>query len=69
MINNKTDRFRLKHFFINEYYPAIIHTGSKMVVLEKTIESMIDRKAFSEHDRDIVKAVVRAAPEWFISAV
>lgn len=69
MINNETDRFRLKHFFINEYYPAIIHTGSKMVVLEKTIESMIDREAFSEHDRDIVKAVVRAAPEWFISAV
>ena len=69
MVNNETDRFRLKHFFINEYYPAIIHTGSKMVVLEKTIESMIDRKAFSEHDRDIVKAVVRAAPEWFISAV
>lgn len=68
MVNNETDRFRLKHFFINEYYPAIIHTGSKMVVLEKTIESMIDRKAFSEHDRDIVKAVVRAAPEWFISA-
>jgi len=69
MVNNETDRFRLKHFFINEYYPAIIHTGSKMVVLEKTIESMIDREAFSEHDRDIVKAVVRAAPEWFTSAV
>ena len=69
MVNNETDRFRLKHFFTNEYYPAIIHTGSKMVVLEKTIESMIDREAFSEHDRDIVKAVVRAAPEWFISAV
>lgn len=68
MANNETDRFRLKHFFINEYYPAIIHAGSKMVVLEKTIESMIDREAFSEHDRDIVKAVVRAAPEWFISA-
>ncbi len=68
MVNNETDRFRLKHFFINEYYPAIIHTGSKMVVLEKTIETMIDREAFSEHDRDIVKAVVRAAPEWFISA-
>ena len=40
-----------------------------MVVLEKTVESMIERDAFSEHDRDIVKAVVRAAPEWFASAV
>jgi len=69
MVNDETSRFRLKHFFINEYYPAIIHTGSKMVVLEKTIESMIGREVFSEHDRDIVTAVVKATPEWFTSAV
>jgi fructose-1,6-bisphosphatase/sedoheptulose 1,7-bisphosphatase-like protein len=69
MLNDETCRFRLKLFFINEYYPAIIHTGSKMVVLEKTIESMIGREVFSEHDRDIVTAVVKAAPEWFRSAV
>jgi fructose-1,6-bisphosphatase/sedoheptulose 1,7-bisphosphatase-like protein len=69
MVNNEANRFRLKHFFINEYYPAIIHTGSKIVVLEKTIESMIVREVFSEHDRDIVTAVVKAAPEWFASAV
>jgi fructose-1,6-bisphosphatase/sedoheptulose 1,7-bisphosphatase-like protein len=69
MVNNEVNRFRLKHFFINEYYPAIIHTGSKIVVLENTIESMIIREVFSEHDRDIVTAVVKAAPEWFTSAV
>ncbi|MFP3870002.1 MAG: hypothetical protein ACLFVT_03860, partial [Syntrophobacteria bacterium] len=61
-------RFRLKQFFVNEYYPAIIHTAGKMVVLERTVEALISRGALSEHDRDIVRAVVRAVPEWFTSA-
>jgi len=69
MASAETARVRLKHFFVNEYYPAIIHTGNKMVVLGNTIESMIQRGVFSEYDRDIVKAVVKAAPEWFTSAV
>ena len=57
--------FALKQFFINEYYPAIIHTGGKMIVLGKTVEGLIHREAFSEHDRDIVRAVTKAFPEWF----
>jgi len=61
-------RFRLKQFFVNEYYPAIIHTSGKMVLLEKTIESLIERGALSEHDREIVKAVGKAVPEWFTGA-
>jgi hypothetical protein len=65
MAEHKGARFRLKQFFINEYYPAIIHTNGKMVVLEQTVEDLIDRAALSEHDRDIVEAVVAAAPEWF----
>jgi len=69
MANDEMKRLRLKQFFINEYYPAIIHTGSKMVVLEKTIESMIARGVFSEHDRNIVVAAKEAVPEWFTSAV
>ena len=69
MANDEMQRLRLKQFFVNEYYPAIIHTGSKMVVLEKTIESMINRGVFSEHDRDIVTATKEAVPEWFTGAV
>ena len=68
MADDEVKQLRLKQFFVNEYYPAIIHTGSKMVVLEKTIDSLIKRKALSEHDRDIVKAVKKAVPEWFSSA-
>lgn len=65
MADDVITRFRLKQFFINEYYPAIIHTGGKMIVLEKTVESLIRREALSQHDRDIVRSVAKAAPEWF----
>ncbi len=67
MANDERLRFRLKQFFINEYYPAIIHTAGKMIVLGKTVEGLISREAFSEHDRDIVRAVTKAFPEWFTS--
>jgi len=68
MADDETGRFRLKHFFVNEYYPAIIHTDGKMVVLEKTVNDLISREALSEHDQEIVRAVVKALPEWFASA-
>jgi hypothetical protein len=67
MADDPTTRFRLKQFFVNEYYPAIIHTDGKMVVLEKTVEALIARGALSEHDSEIVKAVVEYFPEWFAS--
>jgi hypothetical protein len=67
MVDDPTMRFRLKQFFVNEYYPAIIHTDGKMVVLEKTVEALIARGALSEHDREIVRAVVEYFPEWFAS--
>jgi hypothetical protein len=68
MADNERGRLRLKQFFVNEYYPAIIHTSGKMVVLEKTIEALIQREALGTHDREIVKAVVKAFPEWFTQA-
>ena len=67
MAHDSTMRFRLKQFFVNEYYPAIIHTDGKMVVLEKTVEALIARGALSEHDKKIVRAVVEYVPEWFAS--
>jgi fructose-1,6-bisphosphatase/sedoheptulose 1,7-bisphosphatase-like protein len=68
MADDPVKRFRLKYFFVNEYYPAIIHTAGKMVVLEKTVEALIAREALSEHDREIVKAVIKVLPEWFTSS-
>ena len=65
MVDDQLKRFRLKQFFVNEYYPAIIHTDGKMVVLDNTVEGLITRGALSEYDRAIVKAVVRDVPEWF----
>jgi len=67
MADDHVKRFRLKQFFINEYYPAIVHTDGKMVVLENTVEALITRGALNEYDRDIVRAVVNAVPEWFAS--
>lgn len=68
MADNLIMRDRLRQFFINEYYPAIIHTGGRMVILQKTVETLISRGALHDYDRDIVRAVVKAAPEWFTEA-
>jgi fructose-1,6-bisphosphatase/sedoheptulose 1,7-bisphosphatase-like protein len=68
MAGDAVKRFRLKQFFVNDYYPAIIHTAGKIIVLEKTVESLIARGALRELDRDIVKAVTKAVPEWFTAA-
>ncbi len=67
MVNDPTNRFRLRQFFVNDYYPAIIHTDGKMVVLDKTVEALISRGALGAHDRHIVKAVTKIVPEWFAS--
>jgi len=68
MADDPGKRFRLKYFFVNEYYPAIIHTAGQMVVLDKTVEALIAREALTEQDRDIVRAVVKVFPEWFTSS-
>jgi fructose-1,6-bisphosphatase/sedoheptulose 1,7-bisphosphatase-like protein len=68
MADDEVARFRLRQFFTNEYYPAIIHTGGKMVLLHNTIEALITRGALSEYDRHIVRAVLATLPEWFTSA-
>jgi fructose-1,6-bisphosphatase/sedoheptulose 1,7-bisphosphatase-like protein len=68
MADDPGRRFRLRYFFVNEYYPAIIHAAGKMIVLEKTVEALIAREALTEQDRDIVKAVMKVCPEWFTSS-
>jgi len=69
MSQDKIARFRLKYFFVNEYYPAIIHSGGKMVVLEKTLKSIIEDGTMHDYDLDIVRSTMKAVPEWFTAAV
>ena len=67
MANNDIERFKLRQFFVNEYYPAIIHTAGKLIILKQTIDAMISRKTLNENDKFIVNAVLKAVPEWFAS--
>jgi len=69
MSRDPVQRSRLKHFFVNEYYPAIIHSSGKMVVLLNTLKAIIDSGTMHEYDLDIVNATMKAAPEWFTSVV
>ncbi|UCD63822.1 MAG: fructose-bisphosphatase class II [Candidatus Zixiibacteriota bacterium] len=54
-------------FFTNEYYPAIIPVRDKMVLLHKAVETLIERGALNEKDREIIAASERLATDWFIN--
>jgi hypothetical protein len=55
-------------FFTNEYYPAIIPVRDKMVLLHKAVETLIDRGALNEKDREIASVTERLAKDWFINS-
>ncbi|UCG60335.1 MAG: fructose-bisphosphatase class II [Candidatus Zixiibacteriota bacterium] len=55
-------------FFTNEYYPAIIPVRDKMVLLHKAVETLIDRGALNEKDREIIAATERLATDWFVNS-
>ena len=55
-------------FFTNEYYPAIIPVRDKMVLLHKAVETLIERGALNDKDREIVAATERLASNWFINS-
>ncbi len=65
-LNDPVKRARFRMFFINEYYPAIIHIRDKMVLLHKSIETLISRGALQDKDREITRVVQQLAPDWFI---
>jgi len=65
MLEDARLRRRLQIFFHNEYYPALIPVREKMVVLRKSLETLIERGALQEPDREIVKIIQHNAPEWF----
>ena len=68
MIDDDQQRWRYRIFFTNEYYPAIIPVRDKMVLLHRTIEALIDRKALDEVDRMISAVTEETRPEWFVSS-
>ncbi|MFH1893396.1 MAG: fructose-bisphosphatase class II [Candidatus Zixiibacteriota bacterium] len=68
MLADQDMRKRFRIFFSNEYYPALIPVRDKMVLLHRTIDALIERKALAEVDREITSIVEDAASEWFISA-
>jgi fructose-1,6-bisphosphatase/sedoheptulose 1,7-bisphosphatase-like protein len=71
MLQDSRLRKRFRIFFNNEYYPALIPVGDKMVVLHKAIHDLIDRverDVFKKQNLEIVSIAERLAPEWFISS-
>ncbi|MEA1979539.1 MAG: hypothetical protein U9N54_01005, partial [candidate division Zixibacteria bacterium] len=58
-------RQRFRIFFNNEYYPALIPVRGKMFMLHKAIESLIERGALNEKDREIVEITEKLEPNWF----
>jgi hypothetical protein len=59
---------RYRICFNNEYYPALIPVGNRMVLLHKAVEGLIKRGALRENNLDIVKITERLAPRWFINS-
>jgi fructose-1,6-bisphosphatase/sedoheptulose 1,7-bisphosphatase-like protein len=66
-LSNPEKRQAFRMFFINEYYPAIIHIRDKMVLLNKSIDTLIERGALQPKNREITELVSKLAPEWFMN--
>lgn len=64
--DNRTGK-RYRIFFNNEYYPALIPVRDKIVLLNKAIDTLIERGALQEKDREIINITRRLASDWFIS--
>jgi hypothetical protein len=68
MLAEERSRRRFRLFFNNEYYPALIPVGDSMFVLHRAVETLIERGALDERDREIIAITERLAGEWFIGA-
>jgi hypothetical protein len=68
MLDDSRLRRRYRIFFNNEYYPALIPVRDKMVLLHKAINTLIERGALNEQDREIIKITQKLESDWFIQA-
>jgi hypothetical protein len=68
MLEDSYLRKRFRIFFNNEFYPALIPVQNKMVLLHKAVDSLVERGALSEADREIIAVSERLAADWFINS-
>jgi hypothetical protein len=68
MLEGEYSRKRFRIFFGNEYYPALIPVQNKMVLLHNAVDSLINRGALDECDREVIAITERLAGEWFINS-
>lgn len=68
MLEDGRSRKRFRIFLNNEYYPALIPVQNKMVLLHKVVESLAERGAINEVDREIIAITERLAGEWFVES-
>jgi len=65
MLEDKETRERYRIFFSDEYYPAFIPVGNRKIVLDRSMEALIARGAFTPQDREIVDITRKLYPMWF----
>lgn len=68
MLGEKRSRERFQIFFNNEYYPALIPVYNKGVLLQRAVQSLIEREVLTEKDRQIIAITQKLASEWFINS-
>lgn len=63
------DRMRMRYriCFNNEYYPALIPVRDRLVLLHNAVETLIDRGALNDKDREIIKVTQKVASHWFVN--
>ncbi len=66
-MDNDRSRMRFRIFFNNEYYPALIPVRDKLVLLHNAEETLIERGALNEKDKEIIKATQKVAHHWFVN--
>jgi len=65
MLERKNTRERYRIFFSNEYYPAFIPVGNRKIMLNRSMDALIERGAFNKEDREIVSVTRKYYPMWF----
>jgi len=66
MTQNPSGRETFRIFFGNEYYSALAHSAGRVMVLDRTVKSLIERGALEPLDTMIIAAAKAVVPDWFV---
>ncbi len=66
MLEDRNSKWRYRIYFNNEYYPAMIPVRDKIFMLHNAIDSLIERKALHDWDREVVELTQEIAGHWFV---